>query len=155
AGCDRALVLANSDGPVDSSPPDTTVIPECAAQRALYLVGGNGGLAWFTLEWPIPSVITGFRNTFAFDDPANAKDVTTDPLHPLFARQVGDKALWEGLGAAPQPSVFIAGTNETHVQAPRSIMLANGISLAASVAAHQSSLRPVVPVIEFVPNAYG
>ena len=50
-------------------------IAECSAQRAVYLVGGNGGLASFTLAWPLPAVIQHFAPQYAYDQPAKALSV--------------------------------------------------------------------------------
>ena len=96
---------------VDSPPP----LAECKAQRAVYLIGGVGGLAWFTLTWPAPAVITGFQQAYAFDDVANAKIVATEAAHPLYVRRIASRGLWEGRGKDPHPSVFVAGTNEVQV----------------------------------------
>jgi hypothetical protein len=129
---------------------------ECKAQRAVYLVGGNGGLASFTLAWPVPTVINSFTPTFAYDDPTKAKSEGS-PAHPLFARKVGAKGLWEGTGGAPQPTAFVAGTNETHINAPQSIVVsASAGGLIADGAVVQKSLAPVIPVLIFSPaGPYG
>src|SRR5262245_31188734 len=59
---------SNTTPPPTSTPPTSTPdatadartpLPECGAQRVVHLVGGFGGLAWFTLVWPAPAVITG------------------------------------------------------------------------------------------------
>ncbi|MEZ4361170.1 MAG: hypothetical protein R3B48_13385 [Kofleriaceae bacterium] len=138
---------------VDAPPPP---LAECKAQRAVYLIGGIGGLAWFTLTWPAPAVITGFQTGYSFDDVANAKIVATEAAHPLYVRRIGNRGLWEGLGKDPHPSVFVAGTNETHTRLPESILLSTAEGLAASGAVLQSDLAPKIAVLSFSPGGpYG
>ena len=134
----------------------TTALAECTAQRAVHIVAGLGSLAWYTQVWPVPAVITGFQPAYAYDAPANAKSVGTDAAHPLYARRIGTRAVWEGTGTAPQPSVFLAGLNETHTATPTSILTNQGVGLAAAGAALQTSLAPVIPALVFTPaGPYG
>jgi hypothetical protein len=137
-----ALILASACGRIDFDPPP---LPECSAQRVMHLVAGNGGLKWFTLEWPLPAVIDSYQQTFAYDDPSRAIDVTDDPAHPLFARA------WQ----TGHPTAFIAGTNETHTQQPISNMRSNGLELGAAAAAVQSGLGAPLPVLSFTGYSYG
>jgi len=125
-------------------------LPECKAQRAVYVVAGNGALSWFTLVWPAPAVINTFQPQYAYDNPAAVKDVSATAAHPLFARKVGTRAVWEGRGTNPQPSVFVAGTNETHTSAPTSILSsATAGNLAGQGAAIQTTLPSSIPVMTF------
>lgn len=157
AACGEVIKDGPTDAPGEaqiSDAPGPAV--DCKAQRAVHLVAGTGGLAWFTLVWPAPAVITGFQTAYAYDNPANAKDVTTDPAHPLFARRIGTGALWEGIGKDPQPSVFLAGVNETHTNTPSSIMINGNVGLAAAGAAIQASLQPMIGAIQVSPSGpYG
>jgi len=131
------------------------LVPECTAQRAVHIVAGAGSLGWFTQVWPAPAVITDFQPAYAYDAPTRVKAVGTEASHPLYARLLGTRALWEGRGIAPQPSVFVAGRNEVatggHTAAPGSIAVQQGTSLAAAGAALQASLQPVLPVLVFSP----
>ncbi len=157
-GCAAEQPEVTGDEPSGLNETAAAVLPpaECAAQRAVHIVAGSGSLAWFTQVWPVPSVITGFQPSYSFDAPANAKSVGTDANHPLYARRLGARAVWEGLGAAPQPSVFVAGANETHTSAPTSIASYQGVGLAAAGAALQTSLQPVIPAMVFSPaGPYG
>jgi hypothetical protein len=125
-------------------------LPECKAQRAVYVVAGNGALSWFTLVWPAPAVITGFQPQYAYDNPAAAKDVTVTAAHPLFARKIGTRVVWQGRGSHPQPSVFVAGFNETHTNTPSSIVnSATAGNLAGQGAAIQTTLPSTIPVMTF------
>ncbi|HEY0193085.1 MAG TPA: hypothetical protein VGC42_18335, partial [Kofleriaceae bacterium] len=129
-------------------PAVASTLPECKAQRAVYVVAGNGGLAWFTLVWPAPAVINSFQPTFSYDDPTKAKDVATTPVHPLFARKIGTRATWTGKGTSPQPTAFIAGANETHTSTPQSFFNSpTAGNLAGQAAAIQSTLPSVIPVM--------
>jgi hypothetical protein len=160
-GCSQILGIGELSGPDDAGATDApgggdapAPAVDCKVQRVVHIIAGNGGFAWFTLVWPAPAVITSFQPTFAYDDPGNAANATTDPAHPLFARRIGARALWDGLGQDPQPSVFIAGSNETHTSTPQSIVRAPvngtvGAELVAAGAALQGSLAPPLPVLAF------
>jgi len=125
-------------------------LPECKAQRAVYVVAGNGALSWFTLVWPAPAVISGFQPQYAYDDPTAVKDVSAVAGHPLFARKVGTRAVWEGRGTSPQPSVFVAGVNETHTNTPSGILGSTTAgNLAGQGAAIQTTLPSTIPVMTF------
>lgn len=155
-GCDVEGVGSTLGPSLEGSapPPSATsseLAVECTAQRAVHIVAGVGSLAWFTQVWPAPAVITGFQPTYAYDSPARAKAVGTEASHPLYARLIGARALWEGRGSAPQPSVFVAGRNAPHTAAPSSIAVQQGTALAAAGAALQTSLQPVLPVLVFAP----
>jgi hypothetical protein len=164
AGCSSILGINDLSGPGDGAitPPvgDGSAggtgdarpeLPACGAQRMIELVGGNGGLAWFSLVWPMPSVITNFSTNFAYDDPSLASLVSTDPSHPLYARTLAGKPLWVGgAGSSPQPTAFIAGMNETHTREPESMVTtSNGINIIAAAAAAQDPLGATVPVFVF------
>jgi hypothetical protein len=161
-GCSQLLGIDDLGGPSDATTSDGAKLDapgpaaECKAQRVVHLVGGSGGLAWFTLAWPAPPVIIGFQPTFAYDDPTKAKDITIEPGHPLFARRIGAGAIWEGLGQDPHPSVFVAGNNETHTNSPVSIVESSPSALVAAGATIQVSLAPTIRVLGFVrADSYG
>ena len=131
---------------------------QCGAQRVVAIVAGNGSLSWFTLAWPAPAVINGFQGAFAYDDPARTRSVSSDPAHPLFARTLGATLapIWDGAGRVPHPTVFVAGTNETHTNTPTSINNAVGQSMLAAGAVLQAPLEPAVRVMVIgVNGAYG
>ena len=142
AGCSQFLGIEGLNGPGDGGPIDGPPLAECQAQRVVHLVGGNGGLAWFTLVWPAPAVITGFQPTYAYDDPAKAKDVSFQVSHRMFARRLAMRALWETVGGNPQPTVFVAGQNETHTSSPQSIAINAGVGLDAAASVIQAPLQP-------------
>jgi hypothetical protein len=101
-------------------------------------------------------VIKNFSSSYAYDQPAKALSVGS-PAHPLFAREISNQALWQGTGSAPQPSVFVAGSNETHTNMPQSIVVSpTAGGLMADGAVIQKPLAPVIPVMIFSPaGPYG
>jgi hypothetical protein len=135
------------DAPVTIDSPEgidaPSLKPACKAQRLVHLVGANGGLAWFTLAWPIPSLIQNFNTSFAYDDPAKATAQGNDAAHPLFARN----NLWANRGTSPFPTVFIAGTNETHTNQPASNDVSNNIGLDAAATVVQAPFASTFPAI--------
>ncbi len=163
AGCSSLLGIGDLEGPSDGgpNPPPDDGPPgpavDCKAQRTVHIVAGTGGLAWFTLIWPVPGVIKFFSPAYAYDDPGFTKDLTTDLAHQLFIRTTGPVGVWEGKGTNPQPSIFLAGGNETHTPSPSSVVTSGGIGLLAAAAAIQvSTLAPPVPVLAFERNTpYG
>jgi hypothetical protein len=114
----------------------------------VYIVGGNAGLAWFTMVWPVPDAITGFQATYAYDDPARASLVVAGPDHPLYARD----SLWAE-SARAQPSAIVAGFNETHTGAPTTMVQVNGAFVIAAGVAAQDTLRPALPALGFTASA--
>lgn len=151
SGCGNLLGISDLSGPSDAGGSDTSepLLPECTAQRYIQIVGGNGGLAWFTLLWPAPAVIQSFdAANFAFDDPSFVTEILTDSSHPLYSRLINDEALFKGKGKAPHPSVLVAGKDDAHVTSPGEIMTSStGITVAAEAAALQVSMRPTVGAI--------
>lgn len=131
--------------------------PTCTAQRTVHVVAGTGGLAWFSLLWPAPEVVTANQPTFAYDDVARAPEAPgSSDEHPLFARQVGDHVLWQSTGSSPMPTVFVAGTNQTHTSSPRTTFLPSGADVIAAGAAAQAALRAPIPVLRLGTRAqYG
>jgi hypothetical protein len=146
AGCDRVLGIDDLSGPFDASSEATPTV-ECTAQRVVHLVGGDGSLAWFTLEWPVPDMITMFAPNDAYDDVMDVENVTTDVAHPLFVRRFGGSSLWKGVGAHPEPSAFVAGLNETHTLMPSSTTVNHGSEIVAAGATLQASLVPRFAVV--------
>jgi hypothetical protein len=136
-------------GPVGS--PGTspgTGTATCVAQRTVHIVAGTGGLAWFTLIWPAPDVITAYIPNFAYDNPANAGLAPAAGAdHPLFVRKIGTRIVGQGLGKHDLTTVFVAGANQTHTASPDLTTLAGGPEVIAAGAAVQLGLAAPVPVI--------
>jgi hypothetical protein len=129
-------------------------LPECTAQRSVHLVGGFGGLAWFTLVWPLPAVIEGYVDTYAYDDPARAMLVPS--TRSLYARSVAGQPLWTGTGKAPQVTAMVAGKSQAHQDVPTMTML--GVSpdreLLGVAAIRQQVLGAPMPVLRFVDGGF-
>lgn len=144
---------AEGAGEGGASPVD---LPDCTAQRTVHLVGGNGGLAWFTLVWPVPEVVTSAVSTYAFDDPAKAGYVAgTSKEHPLLARKLGARLVWDGVGSHAGPSIFVAGSNQTHTTTPTSTRAFADVDVIASGAVLQAKLSAPLPVLAFRTGLYG
>lgn len=120
--------------------------PECTAQRTVYIVGAPGSLAWFTLVWPLPAVITGFQAGYAYDDPSLAMAVVATAEHPLYARH----GLWAEVPRA-QPSAILAGFNETHTSAPITMVQVGGKFVIAAGVEAQHALAAPLPALGFTP----
>lgn len=133
------------------------MLPECGAQRVVHIVAGTGGLAWFTLLWPPPALITEPKATYAYDDPTKAPFVSgATAEHPLYARSVDGHPLLQGVGTKPSVTAFVVGTNETHTPNPTSaITLASGASVIPTGAVAQKVLTPTFAVLAFAGAAYG
>jgi hypothetical protein len=98
----------------------------------------------------VPLVITGFQPLFAFDDPAKATLVPGGGAdHPLYVRRTGARYVWEGRGTHSQPSVFVAGTNQTHTSSPMTTTIAGGADVVAAGAVLQSALGATIPLLSF------
>jgi len=150
SGCGSLLGISDLSGPGDGgSDTNEPLLPECTAQRYVQIVGGNGGLAWFTLIWPPPRIIEQYDPTMsAFDDPSRAMKVIPDSLHPLYARTIRGEAVFKGHGTAPHPSVLVAGRNDSHTNMPSELMISStNIGVAAEAAALQMALRPTTAAI--------
>jgi hypothetical protein len=140
-------------------PPTTTTtlppLPECTAQRVVHIVAGNGGLAWFTLVWPLPAVITANNSSYSYDDVSRAALVPgTGAAHPLYARKIGTRTSLDGTGTSPYPTVFVAGQNETHTNSP-STTTQGSVEIVAAGAALQAGLQAPVPVVRINVSLYG
>jgi hypothetical protein len=150
AGCSQILGIQDLEGPSDDADPgddSSNPLLDCKAQRVVQIFAGNGGLAWFTLAWPAATVIRSFSPEFAYDAPARAKNVSPNDDHPLFVRGLDGTAIWDGQRDG-FPTVFVAGTNETHSQTPSSIVRSPaGFELVAAGAVIQAALQPPLPVL--------
>src|SRR5262245_25669315 len=134
---------AGADAVADGA---TSELAECTSQRVVHIVGANGSAAWFNLIWPAPVVIENFQPTYAYDDPKLAVDVGSFTGHPLYARTLGTRAVWQGTGSHPMPTVLVAGGNHTHTDSPPTTFLTNGTDIVAAAAALQKGLAASLPV---------
>ena len=149
-------VVGGGDPPVGGSstvPGTGTATPPApaatvAAQRTVHIVAGNGGLAWFTLLWPVPEVALSANPQHALDDRTRFGPVPgTGAEHPLHVRRVGPRLLWDGTGSHAQPTVFVAGVNQTHTSAPQMTTITGGPEIVAAGAKAQLPLAAPLPVL--------
>lgn len=151
---DRVAVPAFVPEYPDACNPPTIIRRECPAQRVVHIVGGNGSLGWFTQVWPLPAVVgaSPFNPSYSLDDPANFELVPgTGASHPLYARLIGARHVLEGLGESPEPTVFVASTNQTHDEAPKTTLLDTGVEVVAAGAALQAPLARGLVAISIDP----
>ena len=142
-------------GSADGATIDAAVLPECAAQRVIEVVAGAGGFAWFALAWPVPDVIAAYAPAYAYDDPAKAVLVSgTKAGHPLYARMIDNRALWQGMSARPDPTAFVFGTNQTHTSSPQSFQAPSGGDMIALGALAQAPLGAPLAALAFTPASY-
>lgn len=128
------------------APDDSSLLPECQAQRVVHIVAANASLAWFTLVWPAPRVIEQFVPGYAYDDPSRASPETVDPAHPLYARLVGDVPALTSTGMHPYVTAFVAGMNETITMSPDLTVTAS-VDVLGFAAKAQASHKAIIPAI--------
>jgi hypothetical protein len=118
------------------------------AMRAVNLVAGTGALAWFTLVWPAPAVIQGYKTDYAYDNPTKAASVM-GPGGSLFARLVDKTPLWQRFGQKKYVSAILCSNAYAHdVAYTGPITLpSTSTALFAAQAAMQNSLRSLVPSV--------
>ena len=95
-------------------------------------------------------MITAYNPNFAYDSPTTAGLVAaTGADHPLYGRKIGARVVWDGIGKHGQPTVFVAGMNQTHTASPDMTTVAGGPEVIAAGAVVQLGLAAPMPVISF------
>ncbi|HRI72423.1 MAG TPA: hypothetical protein PK156_49650 [Polyangium sp.] len=147
---DRAKVL---DVIADTAGTGMADAASCVTtNRSVHLVAGNGGFAWFQLLWPHVEIAKSSNENFAFHGYGKALDAT-DTDRPFVH---APEAPWQGLDKRRRISAFMAGKNETHTDTPTTAStLGGGVAMLATVAALQSSLPSILPVIGIGPFSFG
>lgn len=124
----------------------------CASTaRSVHLIGGNGGLAWFTQLFPYPAFAQAGSSTFAYyGSPTDVKAAPTDnpSVYGLYSP-------FQTLPKSKQITTFIAGVNQTHTQTPSTGLALGSNGLIASIAAIQTANPTLLPVMAINPNVYG
>ena len=118
------------------------------ANKAVFIMAGNGSLAWFTQLWQHPDVMLSGDASQAYHLPGQAtlfpgtnNRLAVGPTTPWITP--GTQSL---LAANKQVTAFTCGKNETHNVNPVSTTDLGSNRLFATAAAIQSSLPSVVPV---------
>lgn len=120
--------------------------------RSVHLVGGVGGFAWFQLLWPHVEIAKANNPQFAF----HANGRSTDALDTDKPFVHAPEAPWQKLDKRRRISAFMAGKNQAHLDAPDGgLTLSSGNDLLATVAAIQSDLPSLLPVIAIKPFPFG
>lgn len=146
AGCSSSNgggggTVTDDDPPVSDS--DDGVDTTCKTQRVVDIVGGNGGLALFTLLWPVPDIIEQVRASDAYDDRSLATHVVTDAAHPLYARN----------SVVPDMTVLTGYANQAHTGSPKNLFIDGTSVIGAAVHAQAATLAARVPVMVLGGNA--
>jgi hypothetical protein len=125
----------------------------CAeTNRSVHLVAGIGGFAWFQLLFPHNGIAAANNDTFAFHAFGQTEMATDTDEDFTFAPETP----WKTLDAKKRVTALMAGANETHTDQPSSAAdLGGGISMLAAVAALQSQLPSLLPVIGVAPFGFG
>jgi hypothetical protein len=118
--------------------------------RYIGLAAGNGGLAWFTLLWPIPSV--GASNDPNASWPAGMGSLFPGTSKPLWT---GDYTPWMDEPAGRQVTAFLAGTNDTHNSTAQTGSTVNGSNIFAAVSVMQAPTPSVIPIIQVADATVG
>lgn len=116
---------------------------DSVATRAIHLVAGNGGLAWFQLLWPQVEIAMAGSDTFAWHKPGQATLVQGTP-RPL---AIGPDTPWANLPASRQVTGFVCGQNETHTANPTSTVGLNGANIFSIATALQAGVPSVIPIV--------
>jgi hypothetical protein len=135
----------------------------CASvNRLVSLVGGNGGLAWFTQLWPFAAQATAASASYLpTTNPNETKAVTQKTTQPQSASLAQNEHALTLSPFAPsfggkKMTGIVCGTNLTHTLSPTtSITVGNGTSLFAAAAAMQTASPTLVPVITVGQLPYG
>ncbi|MEO8702864.1 MAG: hypothetical protein ABI867_22660 [Kofleriaceae bacterium] len=118
--------------------------------RYIGLAAGNGGLAWFTLLWPLPTV--GASNDPNASYPAGMGNLFPGTPKPLW---VGDYTPWMDEPAGRQMTVFVAGANNTHNSTAQQGSNVNGSNIFAAVSVMQAPTPSVIPIIQVADATVG
>jgi len=126
------------------------------ANRTVHILGGTGGLAWFSMVWPVPGTITEFQTnpSVPWDDMAKAGKITSGALEDrtLYHRKVNGQPLWSSYGDKKLVTAMLCGTNTGHEVAPKNAGNSNTIPTGtigsfAACASIQTTVQSLVPVI--------
>jgi hypothetical protein len=112
-----------------------------AATRSVHIAAGNGGLAWFTQNFPFPDITTAAGQSYFATGQATAAPDTDNKYFIGPATPFGD------VPGAQQMTAFLCGSNETHTNNDQSTVTLNGNNIFAVATALQSSTPSVIPVV--------
>jgi hypothetical protein len=120
--------------------------------RTVSIVDGNGGFANWQLIFPHVAIATGNNANYAFHAMGKATMATGTDKPLAYAPE----SPFQKLGPKKQISAFMAGNNETHTGTPTSASTVGaGINMLASIAAIQTSMPTLLPVIGIQPFTFG
>jgi hypothetical protein len=124
---------------------------ELAANRSVHVFCGNGGHAWNQLLWPHYDIAAANNAALSYHKPGQTR-LAQGTKKPL---AIGPDTPFANLSPQKQMTAFMCGNNETHTNAPTSMVGLGGNNIFAVAAALQASSPSVVPVITIGGAAYG
>ncbi len=119
------------------------------ALRSVHIVAGNGGLAWFTQLFPFYEVCADTTNAdVSFYKPGTFTEQAVDPKKGDQPLRLGPDAPAALAKYNKKMSIYTAGKNETHTNAPLSASsVAGNVALFAASSAIQTAQPTLVPAI--------
>lgn len=139
-GLERARFLNVLSDTAGTAAADTA---QCnTTNRHIHVLEGTGGLANWTLAFPVPAVIKG--NSPQFSHYAIGKGVDAKGYDRPYA--YGPDTPWQ-TSSTWKMSAFVGGNTEIHTDAPTSVLNLNPSSMLASAAAIQQANPTLLPVL--------
>jgi hypothetical protein len=146
---DRAKVLDVISDSAGTAMADDACATTC---RSVHIVGGNGGIAWFSLLWPHVEIANSNDPNFAFH--AQGKQVAAKDTDKPFV--FAPESPWQNLDKGKRISAFMAGVNQTHTATPTAAAtIGAGQSMLAAIGAIQRATPSLLPVIGINPISFG
>lgn len=139
-GVERARFLNVLNDTAGTAAADTA---QCnTTNRHIHVLEGTGGLANWTLPFPIPAVIKGTNAQFSHHALGKGVDATGYDRPYVY----GPETPWQ-TGSTWKMSAFVGGNSEVHTDAPVSVVTLNPSSMLASAAAIQQANPTLLPVL--------
>ncbi|MFO0736981.1 MAG: hypothetical protein U0270_13930 [Labilithrix sp.] len=139
-GLERSRLLNVLNDTAGTAAADTAA---CAStNRHIHIMDGNGGLANWTLPFPVPAVVKGSSQSFSHHNVGKGIDAT------------GFDKPWAHSPDSPwqkdttwKMTAFVGGQNETHTATPTSTINIGPNTMMASAAAIQQANPTLLPVL--------
>lgn len=127
---------------------------EARINYSLHFVAGNGGLANWTLAFPMTEVAKTANAVYSSHAPGKGVKATNgDPTGELYYSPEA-AAVFNAQGKTRQMTAFLANNNQTHSGAPQA-MIGQGASMIATCAAIQTASSALLPAIGVNAALYG
>ncbi|MBX3225719.1 MAG: hypothetical protein KIT84_30920 [Labilithrix sp.] len=139
-GVERSRLLNVLNDTAGTAAADTAA---CATtNRHIHVVDGNGGLANWTLPFPVPAVAKGNNQQFSHHMVGQGVDAQGYDKPWVFTPDspFQKDTTWK-------MTAFVGGQNETHTATPNSVITLGGNTMMASAAAIQQANPTLLPVL--------